>query len=69
VCVCMCMYACARVCVPVVLFCCDNPSALLLQRFDPAGHFKCLYLVNESRVIDSVSGAVEEFHAAAASPS
>jgi len=33
-----------------------------VQRFDESGQFKCLYLVKESRVIDAVSGAVEEFH-------
>ena len=32
------------------------------QRFDDSGQFKCLYLVKENRVIDSVSGAMEEFH-------
>jgi hypothetical protein len=36
--------------------------ARCLQRFNDDGQFKCLYLVKENRVIDAVSGAMEEFH-------
>lgn len=33
-----------------------------VQRFDSSGAFQVLYHIKESRVIDAVSGAVEEYH-------